>query len=61
MTWIEFSSHVWLVGQNSVKQKSYDGRFKKFSQLIFKISLPGTITFIYKLDQVCTNDAQKNY
>ena len=40
----------------------YNDRFKKFSQLIFKVSLhvPKTTTFIYKLDQVCAGDAQKN-
>ena len=32
-----------------------------FTAIIFKISLPGTITLMYKLDQVCTDDAQKNY
>ena len=40
--------------------KTYD-RFKKFSQRIFKVSLPEAITFMYKLDQACTDDAQKNY
>ena len=34
---------------------------KNFSQLICKVSLPGTITFMYKLNQACTDDAQKNY
>ena len=38
----------------------YNDRFKKFSQLIFKVSLPKTTTFIYKLDQVCAGDTQKN-
>ena len=33
----------------------------KFSQLISKVSLPGTTTFMYKLDQVCIDNAQKNY
>ena len=32
-----------------------------FTTIIFKISLPGAITLIYKLDQVCTDDAQKTY
>ena len=34
---------------------------KILTTVIFKISLPGTITLMYKLDQVCTDDAQKNY
>ena len=48
-----------FVRQNLVKH-SCDKRFDKFSQLISKVSLPGTITFMYKLDQVWTNNAQKN-
>ena len=40
-----------FVRQNLVKH-SCDKRFDKFSQLISKVSLPGTITFMYKLDQV---------
>ena len=34
---------------------------KILTTIIFKISLPGTITLMYKLDQVCTDDDQKNY
>ena len=29
-------------------------------QVIFKVSLHETITFMYKLDQVCADDVQKN-
>ena len=49
-----------LVRKNWVKH-SYDNRFKNFSQLIYKVGLSGTITFIYNLDQVCTDNALKNY
>ena len=49
-----------LVRKNWVKH-SYDNRFKNFSQLIYNVGLSGTITFIYNLDQACTDNALKNY
>ena len=30
--------------------------FKKFLNLVYKVSLPGTIAFMYKLDQVFTDN-----
>ena len=40
---------------------SLNDKFKKFLQLIYMVSLPGTINFMYKLDQVYTDYAQTNY
>ena len=55
-----FSLHVgqWGKIQSNIL---YNDRFTKFSQLIFRVSLPGTIAFNYKFYQVFTDDAQKNY
>ena len=50
-----------LVSEVKLVKNLYYNRFKKFSQLIFKVSQPGAITIIYKSNQVCTDDAQKNY
>ena len=34
---------------------------QEISTTNFKTGLPRKFTFMYKLDQVCTNNAQKNY
>ena len=50
-----------LVSAVKWSQHLYNDRFKKFSQLIFKVSIPETITFMYKLDHIFTDDTQNNY
>ena len=34
--------------------------FKKFLNLVYKVSLPGTVAFMYKLDQVFTDNGKNN-
>ena len=50
-----------LVSEVKLSQTFILQQVQEISQPIFKVSLPATITFIYKLTQVCTDDAQKNY
>ena len=59
---VPFYSVYMLVSEVKLSQTFIQRQVQEiFTTIIFKISLPGAITLMYKLDQVCTDDAQKTY